>query len=495
MSRTNIKTNKSRIGRAFGRLFGITHEGAPARRIDPELALRRSVMSSLLWEDQYYESGQTIAERVASLIPLVAPQIVADLAIESRERMKLRHMPLLICREMLRHNRHKALVAETLERVIQRPDELAEFLAIYWRDGKRPLAAQVKRGLANAFTKFDEYQLAKYNRKAAIRLRDVLFLTHAKPKDRQQAAVWRRLVEGTLAVPDTWEVELSATADKLASWERLLHDERLGALALIRNLRGMTNAGVDQTLISGALRRMKAERVLPFRFIAAARQAPDYEPELEEAMIRCLHSQEKLKGKTVLLVDVSGSMIEAISARSDQSRMEAACGLAILVQHICERTAIYTFSNDIVRVAPRSGFALRDAIVGSQDHRGTYLGSAVTKLHRSRDADYDRLIILTDEQTADTVENPLTERAYMINVASYQHGIGYGPWVHIDGWSESVIDYIREFERPPEERFPVRRRPLEARRATPKRRPARKRTVSKRRPVKKSRPASKKKAR
>jgi hypothetical protein len=71
---------------------------------------------------------------------------------------------LLLVREMARHKSHRALVAETLARVIQRADELAEFVAIYWKDGRVPLSGQVKKGLAAAFPKFDEYQLAKYDR-------------------------------------------------------------------------------------------------------------------------------------------------------------------------------------------------------------------------------------------------------------------------------------------------------------------------------------------
>ena len=67
-------------------------------------------------------------------------------------------------------------MAETLTRVIQRADELTEFVAIYWSEGKLPLSAQVKKGLAAAFRKFDAYALAKYNRENPVKLRDVLFL-------------------------------------------------------------------------------------------------------------------------------------------------------------------------------------------------------------------------------------------------------------------------------------------------------------------------------
>jgi hypothetical protein len=34
----------------------------------------------------------------------------------------------------------------------------------------------------------------------------------------------------------------------------------------------------------------------------------------------------------------------------------------------------------------------------------------------------------------------------VINVASYDNAVGDGKWTHIDGWSESVIEYIRALE-------------------------------------------------
>src|ERR1700756_1555434 len=206
-----------------------THEGAPARNISTELQLRRSVLACLLWESQFYEDGVEIAGRIAELVPKVAAEKVASIAVEAREKMKLRHAPLLLVREMARHATHRGLVAETLTRVIQRADELAEFVAIYWKDGRVPLSAQVKKGLAAAFPKFDEYALAKYNRDSPVKLRDVLFLSHAKPRDEAQAELWKRLVEGKLATPDTWEVALSGGANQREAWTRLLGERKLGA--------------------------------------------------------------------------------------------------------------------------------------------------------------------------------------------------------------------------------------------------------------------------
>ena len=61
---------------------------------------------------------------------------------------------------------------------------------------------------------------------------------------------------------------------------------------------------------------------------------------------------------------------------------------------------------------------------------------------------YDRIIVLTDEQSATNVGNPLIgTKGYMLNVAAYQNGVGGTGWVRVDGWSEAVVDYIREVER------------------------------------------------
>jgi 60 kDa SS-A/Ro ribonucleoprotein len=418
-----------------------THEGAPAKAITTEQALRRSVLACMLWEDEFYEDGVQIAGRIRELVPRVDAAKVAALAIEARETMKLRHVPLLLVREMARHASHRSLVAETLARVIQRADELSEFMAIYWADGRAPLSGQVKKGLAAAFTRFDEYALAKYDRAGVVRLRDVLFLCHARPNDADQAGLWKRLIEGTLLTPDTWEVALSSGGDKRAHWERLLQERKLGSLALLRNLRNMHDAGVSEEAVLSALSAMKTERDLPFRFLAAARYAPQWEEALEQVMLKAIAGKEKLAGRTVLLVDISGSMDASLARRSEMMRMDAGSGLAVLLREVCEAVEVYSFSDKLVRVPSRRGFALRDAIVASQPHGGTQLGLAVRGLRGK----YDRVIVITDEQSRDHVP-AASGRGYVINVASASNGVGYGAWTHIDGWSEAVVDYIRNLE-------------------------------------------------
>lgn len=418
-----------------------THEGAPAKAISPVDQLRRSVMSCLLWEDGFYESGVSVAKRIDALVSQVKPEDAFLAAQEARTTHNLRHAPLWIARAMARHHRGNGLVSKTIESVVQRADELAEFLALYWLDGRQPLSAQVKKGLANAFVKFDEYQLAKYDREGAVKLRDVLFLVHPKPKDDEQQAMWNRLVAGTLKTPDTWETNLSGGADKRETFERLLRENKLGYMALLRNLRGMTDAGVSPRMIQEAiLERRGARNVLPFRYVSAARACPQMEPYLDQALVASIGDMAPLDGHTLILVDVSQSMTWNTAGKSQLDYMTAAATLASMFPG---DRRVFTFSGDVVEVPPRLGMAGVDAVIRSQPHGGTRLGNAVREMNA---LPHDRLIVLTDEQSSDRVSDPVADRAYMVNVASNRNGVGYGKWTHIDGWSEGVLRFIREIE-------------------------------------------------
>ena len=149
-----------------------------------------------------------------------------------------------------------------------------------------------------------------------------------------------------------------------------------------------------------------------------------------------------LPGKTVVLVDVSGSMNWGnVSAKSDMTRMDAAAALAAIVKSDDKR--VFAFDTAVHEVAGYEGLPLVDAIK-SHGGGGTRLGSAVDYVNQ---VGGDRLIVMTDEQSADRVIAPKFEKAYMINVANYKNGVGYRDgWSHIDGFSESIIRYIHAVE-------------------------------------------------
>lgn len=420
-----------------------THEGAIAAQINPKQQLERVVMASLLWEDSFYMDGVSSAQLIADCVANVPPEFAASVARRARDEMKLRHVPLWIARTLALSPkvRGTGIVANLLRDIIKRPDELTEFLALYWKDGRQPLSAQVKKGLAAAFTKFDEYQLAKYNRDAAIKLRDVLFLSHAKPKDDAQAQLWKRLVAGELAIPDTWEVALSAGENKRATWERLIRERKLGALALLRNLRNMESAGVGREIILQGLSEINTRDILPFRFLSALKYAPKFADAIEKAMLSSIATSERLPGKTVLLIDKSGSMSDLISAKSELSRLDAARGLAILLREICDDVVVFTFDWEARVIPSFRGLALASAIPGPGG------GTQVNAAKMAADAEgYDRVIIITDEQSHDRLTPP-NGAGYVVNVGAYKHGVGYGSWCHVDGWSESIVNFIQAYEK------------------------------------------------
>lgn len=435
-----------------------TAEGAKASHINPELQLRRSVMACMLWEKTFYEDGESITDRIKNIIPKVKPEIVSDIAIEAREKGKLRHIPLLLVREMARLKDHKHLVAKTLERVIQRPDELSEFVSIYWKGKRQSLSAQVKKGLARAFTKFSEFQLSKWNKDGAVKLKDVLFLCHAKPKDRDQGSLWKKLIANELKMPDSWETAIPASKgiNKKEAWERLLRENKIPALALLKNLRNLEENKVDEKLVFKALEACNIERVLPFRFITAARYVPRWEHHIEKLMLKCLTNKEKIKGKTVLILDVSGSMNSLLSSKGELNRLDSAAALGILARELCEDIQIYaTAGNDRTMIhktqilPARHGFALRDAFTSAYHNLGgggIFLKQVMDYTYK-KEQSADRVIVFTDEQDCDRKCNPSSaitygKNNYLVNISSEKNGIGYGKWIHIDGFSEHVLDYI-----------------------------------------------------
>lgn len=420
-----------------------THEGAPAAKISELSQLERSVMSCLLWENTFYESGEEIGERISNLVrglcAMDKAEEVGAIAIQAKKDMRLRHVPLLIAVELAKYKNGKAVLKHVIPEVITRVDDITEFMAIYWRNGKCPVAKQVKKHLGEAYRKFDEYQLQKYNGgKKAVKLCDPLRLFRTKPKGEEQSALWGRLIKGELATPDTWEVELSKGGDKKASWTRLLQENKLMGLAMLRNLRNMREAGVDAIQINAGINSIQAGRLLPINFITAATHNPQFEPPLEVKFLECFGKKAKDDKATIILVDTSGSMDDKLSGRSELRRKDVAASLAMIGREIFSNLRIFTFADSVTEIPARHGFGLRDAI-NRAPSGGTRLGLAVKAMPKC-----ERLIVITDEQSHDPV--PQVKGGYMINVASNKNGVGYQQWIHIDGWSDKVLEYILRYE-------------------------------------------------
>lgn len=435
--------------------------GAYAAKQDAEALLRRSVLACLLWEDNFYEDGVSNTENIKRLIPQVEPQKVFDIAVEARLKQKLRHVPLFIAREMARLNTHKGLVGKLLPIIIRRADELAEFMAIYWKDGKQPIANQVKKGLAKAFRNFDEYQFSKWNRDYEVRLRDVMFLSHPNPGQNQE--LFKKIAENKLEPPDTWESAFAGGKNKKETWERLIKERKLGALAFIRNLRNMEKVGVAPSEIRKGFATINPRWLLPLNYLAAARYAPNWEREIEKLMLRGFEHAPKLPGYTIFVVDVSGSMQADISSKSKFTRLDAAVAMALIASETCEHISIYATAGDdykrvhaTEKIRPRRGFALCDELKNAARRLGG--GGIFTRqcLEYIRKYDGiekpDRIIIFSDSQDCDYPERripkPFGKKNYIVDVSAHSRGINYsGVWTaEISGWSEHFLDYIFAYE-------------------------------------------------
>lgn len=464
--------------------------------IRPYDELVRSTQACMLWDRDFTEDGESIGARIKKLVHQCKPDAVAALAVSARNQMKLRTVPLVLARELARHKdlpQYPKLVSTLLVDVIQRADEMSAFMDLYWADGKTPISKQVKVGLANAFSKFNEYSLGKYKKEGKdITTRDVLLMVHGKPSDagglskftklerkllkeasnaeaeKQLKALrpdgftkgevlYANVVKGDLSIPNTWENELSAGKDKKETFTRLMKEKKLGADAFLKNLRNMKQSGVDVKLVADYANNVNVERILPFRFVAAARHVPSWEGIIEPMMYRCIKDMPKLKGRTVFIVDISGSMGTALSAKSELNRLDTALALAMLAREQCEDAAIYaTAGNDGKRIHATAlvpnvrGFALADAIKGMNatlGGGGIFLNQVMDFVAK-KEQDADRVLVLTDEQDCDTKCNPesanaFAKRNYLINIASEKKGISHDKFCHITSMSENVLSYIQ----------------------------------------------------
>jgi hypothetical protein len=430
---------------------------------NPEALLRRTVMACLLWENLAYESGGDTVAQIRNLVPQVEPLVVFDIADKARNEQGLRHVPLLLAYEMTKYENHKGLVGDLLPRVIKRPDQITDYLSIYWQDGKRPLSAQSKIGLAQSFHGFDAYQLAKWSQKdKQIKLRDALRLVHPTPRNKEEAALWGQLKDGTLPVPDTWEVALSTGKDKKATWERLIRERKLGANAFLKNLRNMEGAGVDRDVIMYGFTSVNPRWLLPIDYIAAAKAVPRWEQMIEQLMLKGLEKAPKLHGRTVFVVDTSGSMGTHISSMSQYRRIDVALAMAMLAREVCDDITIYaTAGNDGARahatglVPSRRGFGLGQAILGTAGKLGgggIFTRQCLEYIRGQERGDIDRIMIFSDSQDCDwpdkRIPAPFGEFNYIIDVSANSRGINYdGVWTaEVSGWSQHFIKYVLAYE-------------------------------------------------
>lgn len=476
------------------------YEGAKAYKLSPELELYSAVVTAGL-NDKFYEKNNTRLARIQELMLKNDAEFIARLAIYIRNEMYMRSVPLVLAVELAKLNAGNSIVGQTVNGVVKRADEITELLAYYQLANKRTgikklnkISKQIQKGLSLAFNRFDEYQFSKYNRDTEIKLRDALFLMHPKAKDAAQQAVFNKIAANELAVPYTWETELSAlgqakyVTDKAkavalkAKWEELIDSNKIGYMATLRNLRNIIDAKVSAAHVKKVCDYLSNDvavsnsKQLPFRFLAAYREVKVLQSEFASMILTALEaavikSVKNLKGfdentRIAIACDVSGSMQKPVSGKSKVLLYDIGLMLGMLMQSKCQRVVTGMFGDTwkVINM-PNNGvlsnvdeYYKREGEVGYATN-----GYKVIDDLTARSVIMDKVMLFTDCQlwnsNAGSASFEKSWRAYKAIAPSAKLYLfdlaGYGTtpinWnandvCLISGWSDKVFDVLEAIE-------------------------------------------------
>lgn len=332
----------------------------------------------------------------------------------------------------------RALVAAAQARA----DEPGEVLAYYESVYGKNFPAFLKKGVADGARKlYSEYSLLKYDTDSkGYRFGDVLQLAHVKPKDAVQSELFgyalNRRYNNVTEVPAvlrmtnareglmktdvkarkgllnstllkdagmTWEALsgwLNGPMDAQA-WEAVIPS--MGHMALLRNLRNFLQAGVSQKVLRDVLNRISdPEQVakgkqFPFRYLAAYQANKGnlkVSAALEDALQASLANVPELSGRTLILVDRSGSMFWSNDQKMDLTFADQAAIFGSALALRAEDATLVQFGSSSAEVSFRKTDSVLPMLSKFRDLGGTSTAAAVKRHFNG----HDRVIIVTDEQ-------------------------------------------------------------------------------------------------
>lgn len=454
--------------------------GVPAFSMLPKEKLTTQVLTTLFNESKYYgDNSSEIVETIKAVLE-TDPEFVAKLALFARQEMYLRSVSHVLVTELANHVNGKPFARATITNVVERVDDMTEILSYQLATYGKPIPASMKKGLADAFGKFDEYQLAKYNRKQTVNLKDVLNLVHPRPADDAQGDMWERIFSDELRTPVTWETELSAKGNTKEAWERLIAEDRLGYMAMLRNLRNILQANVSninkvyETLSDE--KNVLRSKQLPFRFYSAYKfiategiaTSKAYDA-LEKAIKISTQNIDRLSGKTLIAADVSDSMTWEVAGKSTVTCAEIATLLLAMANHICDEAITVAFDTALYMC----NLSTTGGIISNA--RRIHVGGGGTDITLplryliDNNIVVNRIIILSDNVINSSWDYSGWRNSVVpcqSYVDQYRREINPDVWVHaidmqgygtqqfqgkntnfIAGWSEKVLEFISLAER------------------------------------------------
>ena len=449
--------------------LAVNREGMPAYAMEDRIKLVTQVLTSFFNERKFYGDNSAEMELTIRKVIRQDPDFVSRLAVYARRAFNMRSVAHVLAAYLAHEPAGKPYARRTIDGITLRGDDVTELMAFYLATFGKPIPNALRKGVNDAFSRFDEYTLAKYKGAGkAVRMRDIVMLCHPRPKDEAQAALWKRLLEDDLKTPMTWETQLSAKGNNKETWEALIDSGKVGYMALLRNLRNILRAApcnidkVWKTIANpDAIRNSKQ---LPFRYLSAYREIGDAAGSkaldaLESAVRLAISNLPRLPGTTVIAVDTSGSMGWKLSDRSSVRCCEVGMMLGLIANRICENSLFYTFDVNIEKYPLTSHTAIletcaRYARAGFGTRMGLPFEAMINDEIRA-----DRIIIISDNEC-----NQYRQDKKMVVQAladEYRDVSGIDIWVHaidlmgygtqqfagartniIAGWSEKVFEFI-----------------------------------------------------
>lgn len=391
--------------------------GGQAYTITPKLELTLLALTTKL-ENTFYRSANATADRVIELLAQVPVQYATQLALYARHKFGMRSISHLMAAELAGTATRGVPGAKNFFRdVIYRPDDALEIFACYMQMYGKPIPKALQRGTAMALSQMSEYSLAKY-RKSSSELKMVDLVNLTRPQGTEALG---KLINGTLNPAETWETMISAAgqevdseeelgAAKAEAWDGLLMNRKLGYMALLRNLRNLVQSLPNRAAViceqltdADAIQRSK---VFPFRFYTAFTAVQSVAPpSVLEAIVQAadlsLANTPVLPGKTLVVLDVSGSMTTNTTRSKITCAEQGALFAAALVKRNMDHADLMVFASNAAymnaRQVDRTIPTLRMA---DQLAKACTVGQATNfeSIFLTADKPYDRLIILSDMQ-------------------------------------------------------------------------------------------------
>lgn len=402
MSRFNTAAVASRPRVATPTTTNLAGGDAFVQNAKLELA---SILLTSMVKDQFYRGADDTLERVRTLLGQVDPVFAAKAAVFARNEYGMRSITHALAGEVAGRVKGEQWTKRFFEGVVRRPDDMTEILAYFLANYGKPVPNSLKKGLAAAFGKFDEYQLAKYRGdNNALSLVDVANLVHPRPTDKNREAL-RKLVNGTLRSKDTWETKVSqagkaenADEAKAEAWAELLQSGKLGYFALLRNLRNIETQA--PALIPAACEALVNEKqirnslVLPFRYLTALEQVSDRRviQALSRALDISMSNVPALDGKTLVVVDHSGSMGEGPGSPKYIGDTFAA---ALYKSNDADVMVFGSYAGYVTGINPDDSTLTVAKAIGRVNYGH---GTSFPAIFETANRGYERVIILSDMQ-------------------------------------------------------------------------------------------------